>query len=133
MRGLEHDDLRRLRCAASSPRPADESRQPRQNQRRISMTEVRMLIKEYEQRASVKDLAQRFGIHRLTVTALLRRHGVELRRAGLTPEQIRTAEGCTAKAGRWRVWGARFGVHPTTVWRALRGAGVTMRPPGQRR
>jgi hypothetical protein len=57
------------------------------------MTEVRMLIKEYEQRASVKDLAQRFGIHRLTVTALLRRHGVELRRAGLTPEQIRTAEG----------------------------------------
>jgi hypothetical protein len=32
------------------------------------MTEVTMLIKEYEQQATVKELAQRFGIHRLTVT-----------------------------------------------------------------
>jgi hypothetical protein len=48
------------------------------------MTEVTELIKEYEQQATVKELAQRFGIHRLTVSALLKRHGIELRPIGLT-------------------------------------------------
>jgi hypothetical protein len=50
-----------------------------------------MLIKEYEQQATVKELVQRFGIHRLTVTSLLRRHGVELRRVGLAQADIQTA------------------------------------------
>jgi excisionase family DNA binding protein len=47
------------------------------------MTEVTELIKEYEQQATVKELAQRFGVHRLTVSALLKRHGIELRQVGL--------------------------------------------------
>ena len=64
------------------------------------MTEVTELIKEYEEQASVKDLAKRFGIHRLTVTALLQRHGVELRRTGLAAEDIPVAAPCTARAGR---------------------------------
>jgi hypothetical protein len=75
----EADDLRRIRSAASSPRPVEGSQQPRQHQRRLSMTEVTMLIKE---------LVQRFGNHRLGGTSVLRRHGVELRRAGIPPEDI---------------------------------------------
>jgi hypothetical protein len=55
------------------------------------MTEVTELIKEYEQQATVKELAQRFGIHRLTVSALLKRHGIELRPIGLTDEQVADA------------------------------------------
>ena len=35
------------------------------------MTAVAELIKEYKQQVPVKDLAQRFGIHRATVTDLL--------------------------------------------------------------
>ena len=50
--------------------------------------EVSQLIKAYGEQASVKELAQSFGIHRVTVTALLRRHRVELRLAGLGPEEI---------------------------------------------
>jgi hypothetical protein len=50
-----------------------------------------MLIKEYEQQATVKELAQRFGIHRLTATTLLRRHEVELRRPGMALGDIQTA------------------------------------------
>jgi hypothetical protein len=41
------------------------------------VTEIRKLIKAYEHQESVTELGKRFGIHRLTVTALLRRHGVE--------------------------------------------------------
>jgi nitrogen regulatory protein PII len=37
------------------------------------MTEVTELIKEYEQQETIKELVQRFGIHRLTVTALVGR------------------------------------------------------------
>jgi DNA-binding NtrC family response regulator len=88
----EADHLRRVRSAASSPRPVDGHERPRQHQRRLSMTEVTKLISAYEQQASVKELAhkelahkelaQQFGIHRTTVTALLQRHGVELRHSG---------------------------------------------------
>jgi hypothetical protein len=46
------------------------------------MTEITKLIKVYEQQEPVKELAQKFGIHRSTVTAILERSGVERRRLG---------------------------------------------------
>ena len=92
--------LRRARSAASTHRPAGGRKQPRQHQRRLTMTEITELMKEYQQGASVKELAQRFGIHRVTVTAVLQRHGVELRRSGLVPADIRQQRLCTTKAGR---------------------------------
>jgi len=59
--------------AVETPRPAEGSRKPGQHQRRLSVTEVAELIKEYERRVMVKELAERFGVHRVTVTALLQR------------------------------------------------------------
>jgi hypothetical protein len=59
----------------------------------------------YGERKSVKELAQTFGIHRVTVTVLLRRHGVQLRRAGLAAEAahaVRTGV-VVCPAGR-KVW-----------------------------
>jgi hypothetical protein len=49
--------------AAETPRPAEGSRKPGQHQRRLSMTEVAELIKEYERGVMVKELAERFGVH----------------------------------------------------------------------
>jgi hypothetical protein len=83
----EAERLRRFRRAASLPRSAAGPKRPRQHQRRLNEAGVRELIKEYKQQATVK-LALRFGIHRVTVTALLRRQGMELRHAGLTPEPL---------------------------------------------
>jgi DNA-binding MarR family transcriptional regulator len=40
------------------------------------VTEITKLIKAYKHPESLTELAKQFGIHRLTVTALLRRHGV---------------------------------------------------------
>jgi hypothetical protein len=85
------------------------------------------LINEYEKQSSVKELAQRFGIHRLTVTALLRRHGVERRRSGLTSKDIPTAAAFYEQGWSCARLGERFDVDSTTVWRALRSAGVAMR------
>jgi hypothetical protein len=95
------------------------------------MTEITELIKKYEQHASVTELAQRFGIHRLTVTSLLKRHGVQLRRTGLEPSEVQTAANLYTQGWSLTRLGMRFGVDSTTVWRVLRGAAVAMRPPNQ--
>jgi hypothetical protein len=86
------DHLRLVLSATATPRPPEgPKRHRRQRQHRLSMTEITKLIKKYEQQVPVKDLAKQFGIHRLTVTTLLRRHGVELRRSGLEPAEVQTA------------------------------------------
>jgi DNA-binding MarR family transcriptional regulator len=51
----------------------------RQVQHRLNQTQVADLLTAYRKGATAKDLAMRFAIHRTTVTALLRRQGVEPR------------------------------------------------------
>jgi lambda repressor-like predicted transcriptional regulator len=68
-------------------------------------------------------MAKRFGIHRTTVTALLRRHGVELRRAGLAPSDIPAAATLYGQGWSLAQLGTTFGVDAATVWRTLRAAG----------
>jgi transposase-like protein len=104
----------------------------RQRHRRLSMTEVTELIKEYEQQATVKELAQLFGINRMTVTALLQRHGVELRKSGLALTDVPAAAGLYAQGWSLAKLGSKFDVDPSTVWRALRAAGVVLRSPTDR-
>lgn len=86
----------------------------------------------YQGGAQVKDLAERFGVHRVTITTLLRRQGVTLRKPGLTTDQIAAA--CRLYRSGWSVsrLGAKLGVDGTTVWRALITAGVIMRSPNER-
>jgi lambda repressor-like predicted transcriptional regulator len=97
------------------------------------VTEVAELSKEYEQGgASVKELAQQFGIHRVTVTAHLHRNGVEFRRSGIAQEDILTAARLYDQGWSLMKLGAKYGVDSTTVWRALRAAGVVMRSPNYR-
>jgi hypothetical protein len=71
-----------LRVGAATRLRAADRAFARQSHHRLSQAEVAELIVAYREQASVKELAQRFGIHRVTVTALLRRRGVELRRQG---------------------------------------------------
>lgn len=51
-------------------------------------SQVRQLIVGYEDGATVYELGDRFGINRRTAAALLHRKGVEMRRRGLSPEQV---------------------------------------------
>jgi transposase len=95
------------------------------------MTEITELINAYKQQSSINQLAQRFGIHRATVTALLGRHGVERRRAGLAPTEISAAARLYCQGWSLARLGSKYTVDPATVWRALRAAGVAMRPPSR--
>jgi hypothetical protein len=118
--------------AAETPRPAEGPRKPRQRHRRLSMSEMSKLIKEYEQGALVKELAERFGVHRATVTALLEWHEVELRRSGLVREVIPIVARMYSQGWSCARLGDLFDVDASTVWRALRAAGLTMRSPSER-
>jgi transposase len=117
---------------ATSTRRPDERPVPRQTQIRLSPHDVAALAAAYRDGKTIKELAQRFGIHRVTVTAHLRRHGVELQRTGLTEEEIAAAAHLYGLGESLAQLGAKFGVDPTTAWRALRAAGVNMRPPNRR-
>jgi hypothetical protein len=50
--------------------------------------QIEHLIAAYQAGATVYDLAAQFGIARQTVSSILKRHGIPLRRQGLSPEQI---------------------------------------------
>ena len=96
------------------------------------MTEVAELIKEYERGVMVKELAERFGVHRVTVTALLQRQGVEIRKTGLVPEVIPVVARMYSQGWSCARLGDLFDVDASTVWRALRATGLTMRSPSER-
>jgi hypothetical protein len=117
--------------AASTTRKRD-SRPRRQGQRRLGEAEVVELIVAYGQQKSIKELAAKYRIHRVTVTSLLRRSGVELRQVGLT--DVQAAEACRLYPEGWSLGrlAKRYDVNDMTVRRYLLLAEVVMRLPHQR-
>jgi hypothetical protein len=67
--------------AAAIHRPAVQAR-ARQVQRRLSPKQISELLTAYRQGAPATVLAARFHIHRTTVAAITRRHGMEHWRCG---------------------------------------------------
>lgn len=59
--------------------------------KRLGGADLAALIAGYEQGGTVKELGRQFGITRGTASALLGRHGVERRAAGMTSEDVVTA------------------------------------------
>jgi DNA-binding IclR family transcriptional regulator len=87
----------------------------------------------YRAGKATKELADRFGLHRATVTNILHRLGVEPRQFGLSDEEV--AEGCRLYPEGWSLarLADRYGVDDMTVRRYLLQAGVVMRSPHDRR
>ncbi|MFD2414767.1 helix-turn-helix domain containing protein [Amycolatopsis pigmentata] len=56
--------------------------------RQLAADQVEQLIADYQSGATVYELGDRFGIERRTVSNILHRHRVPMRRRGLTPEQV---------------------------------------------
>jgi hypothetical protein len=117
------------RSACSATRPAEASKRPRQHHRRLGPAEVAKLIETYGQGVTIKQLAERFGIHRVTVSALLHRHGVSLRLAGLGDAEVEEAASLYRQGWTLAGLGKMFAVNPVTVWRRLQAVGVNMWPP----
>jgi hypothetical protein len=106
-----------------SPRDRPKPRWARQ----LDADQVQAIIRDYVAGATTYELGARFGIDRRTVSAILHRHGVNMRRRGLYPDQIDDA--IHFYDSGWSL--ARIGVYlnadPTTVLSRLRERGIPTR------
>ncbi|MEC3979660.1 helix-turn-helix domain-containing protein [Amycolatopsis sp. H20-H5] len=88
---------------------------------------MKELIAGYQAGATVYELGDRFGIDRRTVSEILHRNEVLMRRRGLSTEQV--DEAARLYEGGWSLVriGERMAVDPTTVLNRLRECGVRTR------
>jgi DNA-binding NarL/FixJ family response regulator len=72
------------------------------------------------------ELGEQFGIDRKTVSRILHRHGVPMRRRGLSPEQVKEAVRLHAEGWSTYQIGLNMGTDQRTVQRRLREQGLRM-------
>ncbi|WP_160050494.1 helix-turn-helix domain-containing protein [Nocardiopsis sp. FR4] len=92
--------------------------------KRLKPQEVDELIVAYQAGTNVYKLGERFGINRQTVSAILKRHGVQIRKRGLTEEEIDEAVQLYQQGWSLTRIGKRFGVDSRTVRSRLLERGV---------
>jgi DNA-binding CsgD family transcriptional regulator len=90
----------------------------------LTAAEIDDLIGDYLGGASINDLAQRYGIHRATVFAHLRRRNTPRRRLGLDVDEGAEAVRLFRGGVSMREIGRRMGVGRKTVRTALVNAGL---------
>jgi hypothetical protein len=95
--------------------------------RQLDTDQVQALIQGYTAGATTYELGDRFGIDRRTVSAILRRHGVNMRQRGLSPSQVDDAIRLYNSGWSLAQVGKHLGVDPTTVLNRLRERGIPTR------
>jgi hypothetical protein len=79
--------LRKLPDPAA-PVPASAERPKPRRARQLDANQTQALIQGYTTGATTRELGDRFGIDRRTASNILHRHGVPMRRRGLSPDQV---------------------------------------------
>lgn len=97
-----------------------------QVQNRLRPSDVTELVVAYRQGIGIRDLAERYDIHRHTVAEHLERHGVA-RPPRLTPILVAQAVELYTQGSSLARIADQLGVHPESVRYRLRQAGVKMR------
>ncbi|WP_436495595.1 helix-turn-helix domain-containing protein [Actinokineospora sp. HUAS TT18] len=87
------------------------------------------LIDAYVAGASTREVAERFGIHRLTVSKILKAHGVEARKRRLTKDEIDLAVNLYEQGMSQATIAERIGASPDGIRNQLLKRGVKMRGP----
>jgi DNA invertase Pin-like site-specific DNA recombinase len=100
---------------------------------RLDDDDVAALTSAYVAGASVYELASRFGIHRETVSACLKKHDVALRRQRLTTNQIDAVVRLYEDGQTTAQIAAELGVGKTLIRTTLVARGVPRRRGGRRR
>jgi len=116
----------KLEQRADAPRPV------RRRLTRLTEAQAAKLVTGYSEHVPVNELAGRFRLSRQTVSAILRRRGVELHQLGLSPSEA--AEAARLYRHGWSLakLARKFGVDGMTVRRYLLVEGVVMRGPNDR-
>ena len=120
--------IQSILAGQNDDRPSSRPHQSRQFQRRLSAEEVAELVDAYEEGATQRELAVRFGIYRTTVAAHLDRAGITNRRGAMNPEQVAEAIDLYNQGWSLARIAQRFGMYPTSIYYWLRKNGVTLRP-----
>jgi predicted DNA-binding protein YlxM (UPF0122 family) len=94
---------------------------------RLDDDQILQLIASYQSGSTVYELADEFGIERRTVSAILHRHHVPMRRQGLTNDQVNDAERLYQQGWSLARIGNHMDVTADTVRKRLLERGVTMR------
>jgi hypothetical protein len=110
----------------TTPAPPSIDRPKPGRARQLDANQVQALIQGYTTGATTYELGARFGINRRTVSAILHRHGVDMRRRGLSPGQVDDAIRLYIGWSLARI-GEHLGVDPTTVLNRLRERGIPTR------
>ena len=109
--------------SAAHREPLPERCAPRSVARELRNDEIDQLVRGYQEGATVYELADRFRIHRLTVSRHLHRAGVTMRRQGLDEQQVDVAVQLQRQGWSTAQLGDHFGVDKRTVRSALRARG----------
>ncbi len=104
----------------------------RQTQRRLTAGQVAQLVAEYEAGDDIAALATRWNLHRTTVAAHLRRTGIQLRRQGLSDDQLTEAIHLYSQGRSLQRLAESFGCDAETVRQRLKRAGVALRRPWEK-
>ena len=72
----------------TTPAPPPTDRPKPGRARQLDADQVQELIAGYQAGATVYELGDRFSVERRTVSNILKRHDVPMRRRGLSPEQV---------------------------------------------
>jgi IS30 family transposase len=91
----------------------------RRKVRQLSQDEVDRLVEEYKNGKTVYELGAEFSIHRTTVSRILERHDVTMRRLVLNESQRDEVARLRAEGWSYNRLGERFGVDPATVRRSM--------------
>jgi hypothetical protein len=106
-------------------------RTTKQIQRRLKSAEIEELAVAYQAGSTVYELAERFRIHRATVSHLLGLHGIPTRYRLVQGDKLNSAIDAYQDGQSLATIGRRLGVSLDTVRAALMKAGMEMRPrPG---
>jgi hypothetical protein len=111
----------------TTPAPPSTDRPKPRRARQLDANQTQALIQGYTAGATTYELSARFGIDRRTVSAILHRHGVDMRRRGLSPDQVDDAIHLYNIGWSLARIGEHLSVDPTTVLNRLRERGIPTR------
>ncbi|WP_454173149.1 hypothetical protein [Microbacterium maritypicum] len=130
------NELRRahhhIRSDAAAESRMLSARRERKPQPHISEARADQIVEAYMAGGTVYDLAREFDCHRVTISAVLKRRGVTLRRLSPSDEQVSEMIRLYESGLSLSKVGERLGFNATTVLHRLRAAGHTSRSSYQR-
>jgi hypothetical protein len=125
VRALEQ--LRKKLPSLDTPEQTSTRRDRPRRARQLGSGQVQQLIARYQSGSTAYELADMFGIARRTVSAILHRNDVPVRRRGLADYQIEDAERLYDQGWSLARIGDRMNVTADTVRKRLLERGVAMR------